>query len=176
LITDDASSTGPIRRQPRVEGSAPGQERVRPSIQDMVNRRGENTHEGSLVGRSRLGQGDNVSDAQRQGPPQATPRARIESNNNGEPRGYTRPESRDPGRSEPARTEPTPRMQAPDRASPPTRTEPAPRMQAPERTSPPPSRPEPRSEPARAPERPATPPPAASSAPKPDTPVKPPTT
>ena len=180
LITDDASSTGPIRRQPRVEGSAPGQERQRPSIQDMVNRHGENTHEGSLVGRSRMGQDNNVSDAQRQGPSQPTPRARVQGDNNGEPRGYTRPESRDPGRSEPARTEPartdpTPRMQAPERASPPTRTEPAPRMQAPERTSPPPSRPEPRSEPAARPPA-ATPPPAASSTPKPDTPVKPPTT
>jgi len=172
LITDEASSTGPIRRQPRTEGRASGEERSRPSIQDMVNRRGENTHEGSLVGRSRMGQGDGY-DVQRQGS-QPTPRARVEADNNGEPRGYSRPAARDPGRSEP-RTEPAPRFQAPDRASPPARTESAPRMQAPERTSPPPSRPEPRSEPAaRAPERPATPPPAAASA-KPDTPVKPPT-
>ncbi len=173
LITDEMSSTGPIRRQPRVEGSAAGEERVRPSIQDMVNRRGENTHEGSLLGRSRMGQDDNVSGAQRQGPSQPTPRSRVESGN-GEPRSYNRPEPRDPARSEP-RTEGSPRFQAPERASPPARTEPAPRMQAPERASPPPSRPEPRSEPARAPERPATPPPAASSASKPDTPVKPPT-
>jgi len=174
LITDDVSATGPIRRQPRVEGTTLGQDqqRTRPSIQDMVNRRGENTHEGSLVGRSRMGQGDGY-DVQRQGS-QPTPRARVEADNNGEPRGYSRPAARDPGRSEP-RTEPAPRFQAPDRASPPARTESAPRMQAPERTSPPPSRPEPRSEPAaRAPERPATPPPAAASA-KPDTPVKPPT-
>lgn len=172
LITDDVSSTGPIRRQPRVEGSTPGEERVRPSIQDMVNRRGENTHEGSLPGRARMGQDANIDNAPRQGGSQPIPRSRAGSNDNGEPRSYSRPEARDPAVSQPARTEPSPRMQAPERASPPTRTEPAPRMQAPERTSPPPARPEPRSEPA---SRPATPPPAASSAAKPDTPVKPPT-
>jgi hypothetical protein len=179
LITDDASSTGPIRRQPRVEGSTvgQGQERTRPSIQDMVNRRGENTHEGSLTGRSRLGQDDGY-DVRRQGGSQPTPRERVRADNNGEPRVYAPREPRDPARSEPSRTEPSPRMQAPERASPPARTEPSPRMQAPERTSPPPSRPEPRSEPASRPpaqERPATPPPAASAAPKPETPVKPPT-
>ena len=179
LITDDASSTGPIRRQPRVEGSTlgQGQERTRPSIQDMVNRRGENTHEGSLQGRARLGQDDGY-DVRRQGGSQPTPRERVRADNNGEPRVYTPRESRDPARSEPTRTEPSPRMQAPERAAPPARTEPSPRMQAPERASPPPSRPEPRSEAVARPpaqERPATPPPAASGAPKPETPVKPPT-
>jgi hypothetical protein len=176
LITDDASSTGPISRQPRVEEQTAGQARTRPSIQDMVNRRGENTHEGSLAGRSRLGQDDNSYDARRQGGSQPTPRARVQSDNNGESRGYTRPEPRERNQSEPARSEPSPRFQAPERVAPPARSEPSPRIQAPERvSSPPPSRPEPRSEPASRPpavERPATPP-AASSEAKP--PIKPPT-
>jgi hypothetical protein len=177
LITEEAS-TGPVRRQPRVQGSTLGDERTRPSIQDMVNRRGENAHEGTVGGRSRMAPDNNGYDVQRQGGAQPTPRTRIEAPNGDEPRGYSRPEPRDNPRSEPARTEPSPRFQAPERASPPVRSEPAPRMQAPERTSPPPARTEPRSEPARVPppERPSTPPPAASTAPRSEPPaVKPPT-
>jgi hypothetical protein len=177
LITEEAS-TGPVRRQPRVEGPTSGEGRTRPSLQDMVNRRGENAHDGSVGGRSRMAPDNNGYDVQRQGGAQPTPRTRIESDNGGESRGYSRPEPRDNPRSEPARTEPSPRLQAPERASPPVRSEPAPRMQAPERTSPPPARSEPRSEPATRvtpPDRPSTPPPAASSTPRSETPVKPPT-
>jgi hypothetical protein len=174
LITEEASSTGPVRRQPRVEGSTLGQdqERRRPSLQDMVNRRGENRNDGSLIERSRMGQ-DNNYDARRQGGSQPTPRERVQADNNGEPRTYSRPQQRDGGRSEPRSEPSTPRFQAPERTAPPARSEPSPRMQAPERTAPPPARAEPRSEP-RAPERPANPPTSAAS--KPETPpVKPPT-
>jgi hypothetical protein len=146
LITDDAPSTGPIRRQPRVEGQTPGEVRTRPSIDEMVNRR--------------------------QGGSQQSPRTYSEPLSPGETRGFTRPQPRDNPQSEPS-----PRMQAPERTSPPTRTEPAPRMQAPERTAPPAGRSEPRSEPVsrpQPPERPATPPPAASAPPRAETPVKPP--
>ena len=168
LITEEVSPTGPARRQPRVEGSTLGedQDRRRPSIQDMVNRRGENRNDGSLTNRPRLGQDD--YNARGSGTQQSTPRVR--ESNNGEPRTYTRPQMSEP-RSEPARTEP--RMQAPERASPPVRSEPSPRVQMPERSAPPAARSEPRSEPARPP-APANPP--ASSASKPETPpVKPPT-
>ena len=154
LITEEAS-TGPVRRQPRVQGSTLGDERTpRPSLQDMVNRRGENAHDGTVGGRSRMATDNNGYDVQRQGGTQQTPRTR----------------------SEPGRSDQSPRVQAPERTSPPVRSEPGPRMQAPERTSPPPARSEPRSEPARVPppDRPSTPAPAASSAPRSEPAVKPP--
>jgi hypothetical protein len=160
LITNDGPATGPMRREPRVEAQAPDEARTRPSIQEMINRRGEPPREPVDGGWARA-QPINSGDSR------AT---------TGETRAYTRPEVRENPRSEPA----PPRMQAPERASPPTRSEPAPRMQAPERSpapersSPPPSRPEPRSEPAsRPPERSASPP-AAAAPPRVETPVKPP--
>jgi hypothetical protein len=109
---------------------------------------------------------NNGYDVQRQGGAQPAPRTQ----------GYSRPEARDNPRSEPGRSEQSPRVQAPERTSPPVRSEPAPRMQAPERTSPPSARSEPRSEPARVPppDRPSTPPPAASSTPRSEPAVKPP--
>jgi len=170
LITDDGASTGPVRRQPRVDAQTPGEARTRPSIQEMINRRGE-THETVGGGYApRAEQNSGANDNPRQGGSPAT-RARTEPMNAGETRGYTRPEGRDN-----PRTEQPQRIQVPERSSPPTRSEPAPRMQAPERTSPPPARSEPRSEPASRPapvERP-TPPPAAASSPRVETPVKPP--
>ena len=152
-LIDDGESTGPVRRSPRVGAPTSGGERTRPSIEDMVNRRGENRNDGSM-----------------------STRPRFQPDNTSEPRGYSRPETREMPRSEPSTREQTPpRIQAPDRVSPPSRSEPSPRMQAPERSSPPAARSEPRSEPAsRPPEKPATPPPAASSTPSVETPVKPP--
>jgi len=113
LITTDEPSTGPVRRQPRGE-VRPIDERSRPSIQEMTNRRGENTHDGSGWSRAQMGN---------------------------DSRGYSRPTPSDNPRSAPAaRSEPAPRMEAPTRTSPPPeraapraepvqRSEPAPRSQ-----------------------------------------------
>jgi hypothetical protein len=142
LITTDEPSTGPVRRQPRGE-TRPIDERARPSIQEMTNRRGETAHEGSGWSRAQLGndagnvrQGSDASPAQRRDRGDAS---------SGESRGYSRPTPSDNPRSAPgARSEP--RSIEPRSSEP--RSAPTPRVEAPARTSPPPERSAPRSEPA----------------------------
>lgn len=117
LITTDEPSTGPVRRQPRVE-TRPIDEGSRPSIQEMMNRHSENAHEGSGWSRAQT-----ASDAgtTRQGP-SASP----------SPQSHSAPAA-PAARSEP-RSQPAPHMEAPTRTSPPPeraapRSEPAPRSQ-----------------------------------------------
>jgi len=130
LITDDDPSTGPIRRQPRVEGHDPVGERTRPTLQEMTNRRGENAHEGTGWPRSQV-RDDGASSRQGQSERRMQPRDRTESGAS-EPRTYSRPAPSDAPRAAPVpRSEPaTPRVEAPvTRSAPPVerapRSEPA---------------------------------------------------
>lgn len=158
LITAEEPSTGPARRTPQIEALTPEQ-RTRPTLQQMIDRRTEPGNGGSPT-------------------PTPTYRGRVQADPGSaasEPRTYQRPEPRENPRVEqPARSEPAPRMQAPERTAPPPRSEPAPRVQAPERSAPPPRSEPPaaRSEPpaARSAPPPSPPPSSSSSGP----PVKPP--
>jgi hypothetical protein len=131
LITTDEPGTGPIRRQPRVE-TRPTDDGARPSIQEMTNRRGLNSHEGTGWSRSQIGSDRENTN---QGTSSGVERRRERTEpSNGETRGYSRPTATDNPRSAPARSEP--------------RSAPTPRAEAPARTSPPPERSAPRAEPA----------------------------
>jgi hypothetical protein len=129
LITDDDPSTGPIRRQPRVETHDPVGQRTRPTLQEMTGRRGENAHEGTGWPRSQVrDDGATTRPGSSQSRPQ--PRDRTEPSSS-EPRTYSRPAPSDNPRSVPAtRSEPTPRTEVPvTRSAPPVerapRTEPS---------------------------------------------------
>jgi hypothetical protein len=129
LITEDDPSTGPIRRQPRVETHDAAGERTRPTLQEMTSRRGENAHEGTGWSRSQL-RDDGTSARQEPSQRRIQPRDRTESGGS-EPRTYSRPAPSDSPRSAPVtRSEPAPRMEAPvTRSAPPVerapRAEPA---------------------------------------------------
>ncbi len=125
LITDDNPSSGPIRRQPRVETHDPAGERTRPTLQEMTGRRGENAHEGTGWSRSQV-RDDGATTRPSQSRPE--PRDRAEPTSS-EPRTYSRPAPSDNPRSVPVtRSEPPPRVEAPvTRTAPPA--ERAPRAQ-----------------------------------------------
>jgi hypothetical protein len=119
LITDDDPSTGPIRRQPRVETHDPVGERTRPTLQEMTNRRAENAHEGTGWSRSQM-RDDGASTRPGSSQPRSQPRDRTEPTSS-EPRSYSRPAPSDNPRPVPAtRSEPTPRAEMPvTRSAPP---------------------------------------------------------
>ncbi len=103
LITSDEPSTGPAPRQPRIEAQPGSQERVRPAIQEMTNRRAQIAHEGSIANR-----------------PRATPETRTEA----------RPRSAPAPRAEPVHV--SPRVSSPPPAPAP-RAEPSRPAKPPER-------------------------------------------
>lgn len=107
LLTPDEPSTGPVRRQPRVE-ARPIDDGARPSIQEMTNRRGGASSPGETRGYSRPTASDN---------PRPAPAARSE------PRGQSSPRM-----EAPARTSPPPERASP-RAEPAARSQPEPRSQ-----------------------------------------------
>jgi hypothetical protein len=107
LITDNGGSAGPIARKPRVEAPESGGDPTRPNIQQMVNRRRETGNGGN--------DGNNGFARASQGQSQEAPRAHAGQDNGGGAQGHSRPAPVDG-----ARSDPSPRTQAPQRpASPP---------------------------------------------------------
>jgi hypothetical protein len=167
LITPEEPATGPARRGPQIQAATPPNERSRPTLEQMTERRAQQGNEQSNIGRTRAIAGDGRTYE----PSGSSPvtRGRVQAGNDGTSpevqRAYPRPETSNP-RTEPVRSEPTPRMQAPERSAPPPRSEPpAARFEPPAARSAPPSSPPPSAPP------PSSPPASSSSG----TPVKPPT-
>lgn len=152
LVTAEEPSTGPARRTPQIEARTP-EERTRPTLQQMIDRRTDPGNGGAPTptyrGRVQADPGSSASEPrntyQR---PEPSQNPRIEQ-----------PARQSPRVEQPARSEPTPRMQAPERSAPPPRAEPPAVRSAPP-PSPPPSAPPP-----------SSPPPSSSSS---GPPVKPP--
>lgn len=152
LISTEEPATGPVRRQPQVQAQTPPDERSRPTLRQMLDRRVETANDGSAGGSNGTGRvrapvnGDDRRYEQNGGA--QNPRSRVQSaqkgndGSNAQPRTYQRPEpSNNPRVAQPARSEPQGRSQGPERSAPPPRFEPPAARSAPPPSAPPPSPP-----------------------------------
>lgn len=147
LLTADDPTTTPVHRAPRVDAGVPAAEHARPSLQDMVSRHAQNGNDASVGYRSRGAQVNGNDGSVRQGSAGTVRQGQYNNPGNngssGETRTYSRPTPSDGPRATPVRSDPSPRMSAPERASPPPPPPSpppaqAPRVEASSRPTPPP--------------------------------------